>query len=173
MNDSIFSERIEYRPISVADTDMLLKWRNSKNVVNNFIYRKEVTRSDHLNWLNNKVMTGEVIQFILVERITRRAFGSVYLRDINSCEKSAEYGIFIGEEDMLGKGYGSETAKRIVDYFFNEMGYKYLKLRVLKKNEAAIKSYINAGFVADYNSEEEIDIEGIKYDLIFMYINKP
>ena len=40
-----------------------------------------------------------------------RPVGSVYFRDIDRVKKEAEYGIFLGEDDAAGKGYGTEAAK--------------------------------------------------------------
>jgi hypothetical protein len=54
----IKGEQIYLRPITVEDTDLAVKWRNKKAVVDNFIYRKPVTRQDHLNWLENRFLRG-------------------------------------------------------------------------------------------------------------------
>ena len=56
---------VSIRKITDDDTDNIIRWRNSFEVNNNFIYRRPLTREDHLNWLRNKVDTGEVAQFII------------------------------------------------------------------------------------------------------------
>lgn len=168
MHEVFESERLMFRDITVSDTDMLLKWRNSEHVVNNFIYRSEVTREDHMNWLQNKVEKGLVRQFIIIEKSSAMPFGSIYFRDIDEKNKSAEYGIFLGEKSMMGKGYGSETARWAVDFFFNEMKFEKLLLRVLGRNAAAIKSYEQAGFVLDDSKTTTIEIDGQSEELLFM-----
>jgi RimJ/RimL family protein N-acetyltransferase len=40
---------------------------------------------------------------------TERGIGSVYLQKIDMENKTAEFGIFIGEDDENGKGFGSEA----------------------------------------------------------------
>ncbi len=146
---TIESENLLFRPIVYDDTDMVLKWRNSDAVNRNFLYRKEVTREDHIDWLNNKVATGKVKQFVIIEKTGLKPIGSVYFRDIEEDIRQAQYGIFIGEADARGKGYGSETAVRMVKYFFEEMKYDKLYLKVLARNTTAIKSYERAGFKVD------------------------
>ena len=42
--------------------------------------------------------------------------GSVYYRDIDNHNRSAEYGIFIGEESARGKGLGTETARLFTQF---------------------------------------------------------
>lgn len=164
----IESKRLKFRNIRVEDTDNVLKWRNSPVVQNNFIYRSEVTREDHLNWLKNRVETGQVIQLIITEKDTDKPIGSVYVRDIDKENMTGEYGIFIGEDLARGKGYGSETALRIVRYFFDDLKFKELTLRVLTRNTPAITSYKKAGFKV-YKTGT-IDIEGIKEDISYMSI---
>ncbi len=147
MNTEIISsENLIFRPMVREVTDLVLKWRNSDAVRRNFLYRKEITREQHLLRFDQKIETGEIIQFVIIEKKNKRPIGSVYLRDIDKNKKSAEYGIFIGEDSARGKGYGSETACRIVRFFFDDMKYELLYLRVLEDNEAAIRSYRSAGF---------------------------
>nr|MCR5420618.1 hypothetical protein [Lachnospiraceae bacterium] len=73
---NIESENLIYKFITEEDTDLILKWRNSYNVKKNFLYKKDITREDHLNWLKNKVDKGKVIQFIIIEKKTGIPIGS-------------------------------------------------------------------------------------------------
>lgn len=100
------------RPITLEDTENIVKWRNTDRVRKNFIYQKPFTKEGHLAWMRDKVAAGEVVQFILCETEGDRPVGSVYFRDIDTGNKKAEYGIFIGEEDAAGKGYGTLAARR-------------------------------------------------------------
>ena len=165
----IFGDKVNIRLMTSDDTDLIVKWRNNERVRNNFVYREVFTRQTHENWIETKVKTGEVVQFIICEKNNdNRPVGSVYFRDIDKDAKTAEYGIFIGEDDAIGKGYGNEAAILATDYARDEMGLKKLILRVFTTNEAAIKSYKHAGF-----SETEIVplvecSDGQKSDMILM-----
>ena len=55
------------RPITLEDTENIVKWRNTDRVRKNFIYQKPFTKEGHLAWMRDKVAAGEVIQFILCE----------------------------------------------------------------------------------------------------------
>lgn len=137
---------IYLRPMTIEDTNDIVRWRNKDYVRKNFLYQELFTPETHLNWIKTKVDTGEVVQFVIVEKENDRAVGSVYLRDIDQAEKTAEYGVFIGEEEALHKGYGSECARLVTDYANKEMGLKKLFLRFVDGNIAAKKSYEAAGF---------------------------
>ena len=104
---------VTLRPITDADTDLIVKWRNTPSVVQNFIFRQTFTPEMHRSWLATKVATGQVVQYIIVDKADGKPVGSVYYRDIDNHNRSAEYGIFIGEESARGKGLGTETARLI------------------------------------------------------------
>lgn len=170
--ETVESDNLIFRPISREDTGMVLRWRNSDYVKNNFLYRSDITRKEHLNWLSDYVDTGRVIQFVIIEKITDKPIGSVYFRDIDRTAMKGEYGIFIGEESARGKGYGTETAIRMVRYFLDELHFRKLSLRVLEKNEIAIKSYEKAGFKVEGRMEDEMFLDGKYENLIFMAVVK-
>ena len=167
----VIGEHIYLRHISMDDTDLIVKWRNNPRVRNNFIYREVFTPEGHEKWINTKVAAGEVVQMIIYEKEGDVPVGSVYLRDIDRAEASAEYGIFIGEDDALGKGYGNEAATLMTDYAAKELSLKKLILRVFSDNIPALKSYEHAGF---HKTEDLLLVEcsdGEKRDMIIMEKN--
>lgn len=159
--------------MTVEDTDRIVGWRNNPRVRKNFIYQKPFTREGHLKWIRDKVETGEVIQFIICEKETDRPVGSVYFRDISEEHHKAEYGIFIGEDDAVGKGIGSETCRLACGYGFREENWHKIILRALSDNKAAIRSYEKAGFVQEAYLRDEVCIDGIYRDVILMGLLNP
>ncbi|SFP34072.1 Protein N-acetyltransferase, RimJ/RimL family [Butyrivibrio proteoclasticus] len=165
----LVGENVALRLMTKDDTDLIVKWRNNKRVRNNFVYRETFSREIHENWIKTKVETGEVVQLIICEKNNNnRPVGSVYFRDIDNDAHSAEYGIFIGEDDAIGKGYGNETAVLATGYARQELGLTKLILRVFTYNEAAIKSYEYAGFVKVEDLPMVECSDGEKSDMILM-----
>lgn len=166
----IEGSQIYLRPITMADTNLIVKWRNTERVRSNFIYQALFTKEGHENWMRTKVAAGEVIQFIICEKEKDRPVGSVYFRDIDPENKKAEYGIFIGEADAAGKGIGSETARLAVAYAKDVMKLHKLMLRVFADNIGAVKSYENAGFVREACLKDEYLQNGRYRDLLLMAV---
>lgn len=164
----ICGERVVLRPITMADTPLIVRWRNTESVRRNFIFRETFTEEMHNNWMRTRVASGEVIQYIIVERESGKSIGSVYFRDIDRSNRSAEYGIFIGEEDVRGRGFGSETAKLFTDYGFSSLGLHRISLRLLSDNTRAQKSYENAGFVREGVFRDMVMLDGKYRDVTFM-----
>ena len=144
MKTRIDGTRIYLTAIGEQDTDRVIAWRNKSFVRKWFLYREEFTREG------------------------QRPIGSVYLRDIDRESKKAEFGIFIGEKEWLGRGIGEEAAKLILEYGFEELELHKIKLRVLADNKRAIASYRKAGFVEEGYLREELLLDGKYCDLIFM-----
>ena len=165
-------KNIYLRPMTGEDTDLIVKWRNEDFVRKNFIYQKPFTREGHLNWVETMVKTGKVVQFIIWTS-ENKPVGSVYLRDIDETYHKAEYGIFIGEREALSKGYGTEAAKLMIRYAFEERKLHKLMLRVLAGNDRAKKSYENAGFVQEAYLKDDVYLEDGYRDVILMAVINP
>ena len=166
------NNNVKIRPMTEADTANIVRWRNTPSVYEHFIYRTPLTEEAHLNWLHNRVETGDVAQFIIVDTESGQDVGSVYLRDIDREHKKCEYGIFIGEDSCRGKGIGSAAAKLALDYAFEKLGMNRVLLRVFADNKQAIRSYEKAGFRYEGTFKDDVIIDGVPYDMVFMAILK-
>lgn len=175
ISKSMISKNLTLRPITPADTPLIVRWRNSDFVRNNFLYRGEFTEKTHRHWLETKVANGEVVQFIIEqeENGNQVPVGSVYLRDIDTENSCAEFGIFIGEESAIGKGIGTESASLMLDFAHNQLGLHRVSLRLLADNISAYKAYRKAGFVVEGIFRDMKKIDGKYKDIMFMSSIKP
>ena len=82
--DNIYGNNVYLRPIEFADTNLIVTWRNNPRVKQNFIFQENFTYSMHEKWMKTKVLTGEVVQYIIIEKKSGKPVGSVYYRDINN-----------------------------------------------------------------------------------------
>lgn len=166
-NVRVEGEQIYLRPITMEDTDLVIKWRNDKRVVQNFIYRKPITKEEHIQWMEQKVAKGKVIQFIICDKKTHQALGVVYIQNIEEEHSKAEEGIFLGETEAFGRGIGTEAARLMIRYAFEELGLHKLTARVLAYNMASRKMHESAGYKQEAYFEKELFLDGKYEDLIF------
>ncbi len=165
----IKGDKVSLRLMTDDDTDLIVSWRNNERVRGNFVYREKFSRSTHERWIEEKVKTGKVVQFIICENDSDyRPVGSVYFRDIDREKRCAEYGIFIGEDDAVGKGYGNETVILAVNYAKDHLELDEVILRAFVYNTAAISSYEYAGFVKVKDLPAVECSDGQKNDMILM-----
>ncbi len=148
MNSEIIKgTNIYLRPITEADTDMLLKWRNSDRTVSNFYYRKPISVDEHLNWIRNKVNKGEVWQYIVCTNDGDTPVGCVYLQHIEEDTLTGETGVFFSEDAPAGKGLATEAVKLIGEKVgFEILGLLHLTAKVMEKNTPSRRVHEKAGY---------------------------
>ncbi len=164
----IKGQKVTLRPITYNDTELIVNWRNNTDVMSQFVYQKPFTVQGHNNWMKTMVETGKVVQYIIVSNEDNTPIGSIYYRDIDMENNNAEYGIFIGNKNCFGKGYGSEAAKLFVDFGFEVLGLHRIFLRVFSDNTRAIKSYKNAGFIEEGIARDMVLQNGKYRSMTFM-----
>lgn len=164
------NEKIVLRPMTEEDTPDIIRWRNSEAVKKNFIYREPFTEAGQKVWMENMIKTGKVVQMMICEKVSGRAVGSVYIRDIDPVHKKGEYGIFIGEDEARGQGFGTEAAKLMIRYAFEKLGLHKLFLRVFADNPCAIRSYEKAGFEKEAYLRDEVFLDGNYRDMLLMAV---
>lgn len=158
------------RPMTKEDTDLIIAWRNQEAVRTHFIYQELFTRQSHEHWIETMIDTGRAVQMIICEKETGKPLGSVYVRDIDNKHHKGEYGIFIGEEEARGKGAGTQAAKLMIQYAFEELKLHRLFLRVFADNLSAVKSYEKAGFKQEAYLRDDVCIDGKYRDMILMAV---
>lgn len=169
----INGKKVYLLPITSLYTEDIIRWRNAPEVRQYFIYRKPFTTEEHERWMEKEVKTEKCKQFIIYYKKTGSPIGSVYLRDIDRVNGKAEYGIFIGDASLRGKGLGTEVAKLMLQYAFERLKLHKVMLRVLSFNIAAVKSYEKAGFVQEAYLREEVLIDSEYQDVIYMAAINP
>lgn len=177
-------DKVYLRPMTAADTAKIVTWRNKDFVRRNFIYQERFTEEGHMTWFREQVEPGRVAQFIICveegggshdadgECGKDREIGSVYLRDIDREAGTAEYGVFIGEKESLGHGYGTAAAKLALAYGFGTLHLQKIFLRLLEDNEGAKKSYEKAGFRIIRDRQESVMLEQGVRKVLFMEIGR-
>ena len=87
--------------------------------------------------------------FVICLLADERPIGEVMLADVDRRNGSAEVGIFIGEPEEWGKGYGTEALRALVDFGFGELRLERIWLEVWTENARARRAYEKAGFALE------------------------
>ena len=95
--------------------------------------------------------------------------GNIGLFGARPKDRCATIGIGLGREHV-GRGYGTDAMRVIVDYAFREMGLHRIQLVVASFNPAGIRAYEKAGFVEEGRYRLAVWHDGTWYDEIMMSI---
>lgn len=163
---------ITLRPLTLADTSNIVRWRNQPEVYKNLYTQNLITEEQHVGYFHKYVETGLVRQYIIVAEIDGEPtdIGTVFLKGIDRVSRKAEYGLFIGELQARGKGFASAIASAALNIAFNELDLNRVYLTVFVDNIPAINSYVKAGFKREGILRQDF-YDGYKYhDIVLMGI---
>ena len=168
----IVGDRIYLSPINPLDAEQYVEWLNNIETAKYLgQYTKIHTVSGEEEWISNLPKNGGY-NFAIVLKNGDKLLGNISLVNINKTNRTAELGIFIGNEDYLSKGYGSEAIMLILDYGFNYLNLFNIMLKALSFNKRALRAYEKCGFKTFGVWKESEYFNGEYFDEVYMNILK-
>lgn len=146
-----------------------LKWINDFEVTRTLAIGMRPTSWESEEAWYERICTSERDAFFTIyERSSLRPIGGTGLHNIDPYNRTAEFGILIGEKDCWGRGYGTETTSLVLDFGFTALGLHNIMLRVYSFNERGLRAYARAGFRVIGRRRESHRFAGRAYDEIYM-----
>lgn len=163
---------ITLRPLTLADTSNIVRWRNQPEVYKNLYTQNLITEEQHIGYFHKYVETGLVRQYIIIAEIDGEPtdIGTVFLKGIDRVSRKAEYGLFIGELQARGKGFASAIASAALIIAFNELDLNRVYLTVFADNVPAIRSYEKAGFKKEGVLRQDFFDGNVFHDIVHMAV---
>ena len=127
-----------------------------------------MTSEKEQEWYDRQSKTEDDVPFTIYERESLRPIGNTGLHGVDHRNRTATFGILIGEFECRGKGYGTETTRLMLDYAFTALGLHNVMLTVFAFNPAGIKAYERAGFKEIGRRRESRMMGGRLWDEIYM-----
>lgn len=166
--EKIVGKNVYLRPITDDDTDLIINWRNSDAVRPYFIYQKPFTKEGHERWMETMIKSGLGYQFIVCLIEDDTPVGCTYLRDYNREHSKIEYGVFLGSEEVKGKGIGTEILTLTLQFAFEELGVHKVFARAFADNAASVGSFLKGGFEKEAYLKDEVYVNGEYRDIVFL-----
>jgi diamine N-acetyltransferase len=137
-------KRVIIRSLRRDDIDKRLKWQKYHDPLYFHYNIENMTQAQKKEWYQKrKKEPGRL--FLAIDNIKEELIGFLSLYNLNWEDKKAYLGIYLGYE-YTDKGYGTETIKTLLPYYFEKMKFKELDLDVASLNHRAIKCYLKCGF---------------------------
>lgn len=130
------------------------------------------TLEDERKWIEGLSAKADNYSFAIETLEDGRYIGGCGLNSIDWKNSVAVVGIFIGDKNYWGKGYGTDAMGVLLKFIFEQMNIHKIKLNVFSYNERAIKSYEKCGFKVEGVLRQEIFRDGCYYDEIIMGLLK-
>lgn len=119
-------------------------------------------------WYERAAKSDDTFTFTIYERGQLTPIGNASLMGVDWRNQTAEFGILIGEASARGKGYGTETARLMLDYGFTALGLHSIYLRVHEYNLAGQRAYAKVGFREFGRRRQSQRMGGKRWDTIYM-----
>lgn len=146
-------------PIQRDDAEIMIKWRNEN--LHYFFDQKPLTLESHLKWFDEYSKKDDDIMFIVrLQNGTPIGYVSLY----NISNDCGEFGRFlIGRKEFRGKGLANKIIEVMLDFAFNRLKLKNIRLNLFADNERAKRLYEKWGFIK--TREMYFSRNGQKWDM--------
>ena len=165
----IIGDKVYLSPINKDDAAIYTKWLNDYEVAAGLgQYRLLISLESEKRILDSLTSEGHNYAIVLGE--TDTLIGNIGFLNIKQYNRSAEVGLFIGDKENRGKGYGAEALRLILDFGFKTLNFHNVMLYVHADNEIAIACYKKVGFKEIGRRRESKFKDGKYIDVVSMDI---
>jgi len=164
----LIGDRIYLSPMQAEDAETYVKWLSDPCVTDGLGSSSRVLSVDaEKEWIKSNASTQ---QFAIVRKVDDQLIGNCGLHQIDQMRQCAEAGLFIGDEENRGKGFGAEVLNLLLAHAFDTLNLNNVMLRVFAFNERAIRCYENVGFHEMGRRRQSYFVRGKFHDEVFMDI---
>ncbi len=162
-------KKVYLSPINPDDFPLYTKWMNDLAVtVGLGNAAKTISLAVERGFLEK--MIREDNHFAIVRVEDDKLLGNVSLMFVDNIHRNAELGLFIGEEEHRGQGYGTEAIELALVHGFRVLNLHNILLRVYSFNEKALGIYEKIGFSVVGRRRRSYFFNGHYYDIVYMDI---
>jgi diamine N-acetyltransferase len=162
------NSNIYLRQIDENDMQYLMELRNNSWVKQWFFSDVSITMESQKKWYKQYQANDKDILYLIMSDMQEK-IGTVGIGDIDSVNKSVEFGRFvIPDEKWQGRGVGRQVVKRIMKYCFEEMYINRISLEAFEDNHRAVHLYSSCGFVSEGILREKVIKENRYRNLVLM-----
>jgi UDP-4-amino-4,6-dideoxy-N-acetyl-beta-L-altrosamine N-acetyltransferase len=136
-------ELINFIDLSDSKKEIVLRWRNHKEIKKWMYNSNNITILEHLNFINN-LKKDQTKRYFLVKK-REDYIGVIDFTNINYTNLECKFGFYVNP--FLGvSGIGTALLKLAIEYVFSILKLKRIKLEVLRENKKAIHLYKKFNF---------------------------
>ena len=173
----LIGEKVVLRPVRRTDIEYFLKWFNDPEVTQYLGMYLPMTEMGEEKFIEDlgSAMAGTRAMLVIeaVEGTDKKPIGSIGLSNIHPKDHHAIFGIAIGEKDYWSKGYGTEAARLIIRYGFEQLNLRRINSFAISFNERSLRLHLRVGFKEEGRQRESCYRNGAYHDhVVFGLLRK-
>lgn len=147
-------ERIFVRPIEQSDEPQLRRWLNDPENWRTLARSNPINELREREYIEKLYKSPEDVPLGIALKEPERLIGCAGLNGMHPVNRSAWFGILIGEKEFQSRGLGAEATELILRLGFEEYNLNRIDLTVFADNTRAIRAYERAGFRLEGRARE-------------------
>lgn len=165
-------EKVKLREYKKEDISLRLSYINKPEIEKCLISETPypMTLREEEKWFESISSFSDTYKFAIEALVEKQFIGGCSINNVDWKNRVATVGIFIGDKNFLGKGYGRDAMKILLSFIFLQMNINKVRLTTYSFNERAIICYEKLGFKTEGVLRKEIYSDGKYYDKIAMGI---
>ena len=173
-NPFLISKNVYLRPLEKEDADTFVSWIEDWELVKNIPqrFRFPFNTAKEKEHINNLYKSSDNIVLAIIYKSEEKFIGTTGFGDINPVNRTAVFGLVIGDKNYRNKGLGTEILNLMLKYGFNILNFNRIYLEVNADNIPAIKLYEKAGFKIEGCLRQDYYFDGEYKDKLIMGILK-
>lgn len=170
-NPFLIGTKVYLRPLEREDAPLFVPWVNDTEVTRTLeaLYRP-INLQTEVDFIERMYKSEHDIVFGIAVRETDALIGATGLHQMDFKNRRTSFGIFIGDKQEWGKGYGTEATTLITGYAFETLNMNRVWLHVYAYNERGVRAYERVGFKREGVLRQDRYHEGRYWDTIVMGI---
>jgi len=169
-NPFLIGESVYLRAFEREDAPLAVAWMNDQEITETLAWYRPANLQTEEEFIASSLKGEDRIALAIAVKESDRLIGSVGLEQIQWRERSACFGIVIGDKEEWGKGYGTDATRLMVKYGFGTLNLNRIWLRAREDNGGGIRAYEKAGFRREGVLRQEVYREGRYWDAVAMAI---
>ncbi len=169
----IYGQHIRLRGVERSDLACFQVWLNDPEVTEGLSTYLPLSMADEEQWLERTLRVEpeeKPLAIDLKEDGSWRLIGNSGFFNLEWTNRSAEFGLFIGDKSCWNKGYGTETVRLLLKHGFETLNLHRIYLRVYSTNPRARRSYEKVGFILEGTLREAVYRHGRYADVHIMSV---
>ena len=169
ISPKMIGKKVMLGPIREDLNNLYRRWLHDMETSIHLVPVRLLTFQMETDWLRAATAAGHVL-FTVYEKQSGTPIGTTSLMTVDTVNRSAEFGIMIGEKGFRNRGFGTEATVLTLDYGFNFMNLQSIYLRVHEFNTRAVRTYEKVGFKICGKRRSSYFVAGKYYDDVLMDI---
>jgi RimJ/RimL family protein N-acetyltransferase len=177
----ILGERIRLRRLERDDLPRCVVWLNDHDVRRHLALLYPMGLVHEERWFEQQLAAEPALQAFAIDARAESmvpdsvdpawaTVGVCGFHTVDWVSRQAELGLFIGNGDFRGSGFGTDVVRTLVRWAFRTLNLNRVQLRVYEDNAPAIRCYEKCGFRLEGRQRQSRFQDGRYLDTLLMAV---